>query len=191
MFWTKDVNITVVDHTWQREIDVERMQAMHDDSWCDSMPSGAYSVSRSREQRSTNRIPDGEECSTRDVDRGNGTFERKKECHTKYREEAVYSDRCHYTIDRWGKDHTETAKGRDTSPAPQWPEVSLRRSGCSSLGCEREGSRRETYTLDLKGADGKSYSCSVPNAQWQHVADGLKKPIKVGVITDIPECDQL
>lgn len=191
MLWTKPVAITVASHQWSREIDVERMQAMHDDSWCDSMPSGAYSVSRSREQRSTRSIADGQECSTRDVDRGNGTFERRRECHTKYREEPVYDMRCSYTIDRWGKDRTQTARGTGTQPEPSWPPVDLRRSGCNSLGCEREGPRRETYTLSLTGADHKSYSCDVPVAQWQRVGDGTSKTIPIGVITGSPECDKL
>jgi hypothetical protein len=191
MFWTKDVSVTVASHAWTREIDVERMQAVRDDAWCDSLPSGAYSISRSREQRSTKRIADGEECSTRDVDRGDGTFERKRECHTKYREEPVYADRCHFSIDRWARQRTETATGRGTTPAPQWPATRLERGGCSALGCEREGSRREEYTLELKGADGKRYSCKVPDGKWLQVRDGLERPIKVGVITGSPECDQL
>lgn len=191
MLWTKNVEVTVAAHRWSRDIDVERMQAVRDDAWCDSMPSGAYSVSRSKQQRSSKRIPDGEECSTRDVDRGNGTFERKRECHPKYREEPVYDYRCSYTIDRWQKYRTEQAHGRDTTPAPQWPAVHLVRGGCSALGCEREGSRHEAYTLELTAAEGKTYTCTVSEVRWHGAQDGLKKPIKVGVITDLPECDEL
>lgn len=190
MLWKKDVTVTVQGHSWSREIDVESMQAVQDDAWCDSKPGDAYNVSSRREQRSTNKIPDGEECHTRDVDRGDGTFERRQECQTKYREEPVYDDRCYFTVDRWRKQRTEKAQGSGTQPAPQWPQVRLGRTG-SSLGAEREGSRRETYTLALSGGDGKAYSCKVPFQKWQAVSDGTTKPIKVGVLTGAADCDML
>ena len=190
MFWTKDVGVTVTAHSWERTIDIERMTAVSEDSWCDSMPSGAYSVSRSREQRSTKKIPDGETCTTRDVDRGNGTFERKQECHTKYREEPIYDDRCHFTIDRWKVSRTARAAGQGTEPAPNWPPVNLSRTG-NSLGSEREGSRNEKYTLALMGDDKKPYTCTVASAKWNGIADGHKKVIPIGVITGAAECDKL
>lgn len=190
MFWTKDVGVTVASHAWERSIDVETMTADRDSAWCDAMPSGAYSVSRHREQRSTKKIPDGETCTTRNVDRGDGTFERKEECRTKYREEPVYDDRCDFTVDRWKKTRSERAAGTGLSPAPEWPPVRLSRTG-SSLGAEREGPRHETYTLHLKGQDGKAYSCTVPAAKWSQVQDGHTKQIPITVIGDVPECDKL
>ena len=45
--------------------------------------------------------------------------------------------------------------------------------------------------VDLSGQDGKSYDCSMPMAKWRSIADGLKKPIKVGVITGSADCDTL
>jgi Zn-finger nucleic acid-binding protein len=83
MTWTRSSTATVTGHTWKREVDVEQLAAASDSAWCDSVPSGAYDVSRHREQRSTKKVADGEECGTRDVDRGNGTFERRRECHPK------------------------------------------------------------------------------------------------------------
>jgi hypothetical protein len=190
MFWTKNEQLTVVRHEWERTIDVETMKAVSDSAWCDSMPGGAYAVSRSREQRSTKRIPDGETCTTRDVDRGDGTFERKQDCRPKYREEPVYDDKCSFTIDRWVKARTEKAAGQGVSPEPRWPEVRLSRTG-SMLGAEREGARTETYRLVLKGKDGKQHDCRVPAAKWAQVKDGLSKEIPVTVIGGIPECDKL
>ncbi len=190
MFWTKEVGVTVASHAWERSIDVETMKAVSDSAWCDSMPGGAYSVSRHRAQRSTNKVPDGETCTTRNIDRGDGTFERKEECKTKYREEPVYDDRCDFTIDRWTKTRTERAAGVGLAPAPQWPPVRLGRTG-SALGAEREGAKHETYTLQLRGSDGKDYACTVPAAKWGQVKDGTTKQIPITVIGDVPECDKL
>lgn len=190
MLWTKDVTVTVAAHDWKREIDIEQLRAVSDDAWCDSMPSGAYSVSRTREERSTKQIANGQECSTRDVDRGNGTFERRRECHTKYRSEPVYDQRCHFTVNRWQTARTLTEKGRGLQPAPVWPQVNLSLLG-SMLGAEREGSHRENYSLVLQGDDGKKYECNLNSLKWAAVADGVRAPVKVGVITGAAECDSL
>lgn len=188
-FWTKDVGCTIESHSWERTIAIEQLRAESDSSWCDSTPSGAYSVSRRREQRSTRQIPDGQTCSTRNVDRGDGTFERREECKTKYRSEPVYDDKCYYTIDRWGVVRTAKSTGQGTSPAPSWPKFTLARQG-NSLGCEREGAHGETYTLHLRGDDKKTYTCTQDFARWNKLEDGLKKVIPIGVITDRPECDK-
>jgi hypothetical protein len=190
MFWTKDVGVTVTAHSWERSINIERMTAVSESAWCDSMPSGAYGVSRSREQRSTRQIPDGQTCSTRDVDRGDGTFERKQECRTKYREEPIYDDRCRFTIDRWQVNRAAKSSGQGLEPAPAWPPVNLTRKG-SSLGSEREGSRNEKYSLSLSDKEKKTYTCDLPFTKWNAVADGHKKVIPIGVLTDLPECEKL
>lgn len=190
MFWKKDVGCAVSSHSWERSIDIETLRAESDSSWCDSMPSGAYSVSRHREQRSTKQIPDGQTCSTRNVDRGDGTFERREECKTKYRSEPVYDDKCSYTIDRWKVTRTAKASGQGTSPEPNWPPVSLGRTG-NFLGAEREGARHESYTLHLTGDDKKSYTCTQAQARWASLRDGHKKVIPIGVITGSPDCDKL
>lgn len=186
--WTKEEQLTVTSHRWERSIDIERLSAESDSAWCDSMPSGAYNISRHREQRGSHKVEDGETCSTRNVDRGDGTFERREECHTKYRDVADYDDRCSFTIERWSVKRTE--KLGDTGTSPAWPTVTGLRAG-NSLGSEREGSHHEKYELLLKGADGKSYDCTLPEAKWAAVRDGLSKKIPVGVITGSPECDKL
>lgn len=190
MFWNKDVGVTVTAHSWERTIDVERMSAVSESAWCDTMPMGAYGVSRSREQRSTKEIPDGQTCTTRDVDRGDGTFERKQECRTRYRSEPIYDDRCRFTVDRWKVNRTAKVAGQGTVPAPEWPRVTLSRSGLS-LGSEREGSRNEKYTLSLKGEDEKVYTCTVPAPKWNAIEDGHKKIIPIGVITGAADCEKL
>ena len=101
---------------------------------------------------------------------------------------ADYDDRCSFTIERWSVKRSE--KLGDTGTSPAWPVVTGLRTG-TSLGSEREGSHHEKYQLLLKGADGKSYDCTLPEAKWAAVKDGLSKKIPVGVITGSPECDKL
>ncbi len=187
-FWTKDEQLTVTSHSWERTIEIEKFGAVNDSAWCDRMPSGAYSISRKRERSGTNKIPDGETCTTRNVDRGDGTFERRQDCRPKYREEPEYADKCYFTIDRWA--HARTEKAASTGLEAQWPQVQLKATG-NTVGAEREGKRNEKYMLKLRGDDGKDHECTLPEAQWSRVADGLKKKIPVGVITGLPECDKL
>ena len=51
----------------------------------------------------------------------------------------------------------ETAQGAGPEEPPRWPVVKLERAGCLSLGCEREGSRSESYTVSFRDNKGQQY----------------------------------
>ena len=187
--WKKDATVDVVAHRWKREIDVERFDAVRDDAWCSSMPSGAYNVSRHREVRTTKKIPDGEDCHDRNVDKGDGTFTVKKECTTKYREEPVYDDKCTFDVDRWHVVRTAKAEGA-TTPAPSWPDPRLA-SSSSGRGAERAGVRREDYVVQLRDAkSGKTHDCSFAEDKWRAFVDGSRHKMKVRMI-GAAVCDSL
>jgi hypothetical protein len=188
VLWKKEVHVKVAGHRWQREIAIERYAARSESSWCDSMPGDAYSIRRSREQRSTRSIPDGEECTTSNRDNGDGTFTRVENCHPKYREEPVYDDKCYYTVNRWGRERAVTSAGASLVPAPTWPAVSLARTG-QCLGCEREGARSEHYFVQLRGKD--SYECEVDAALWQRFQLDDDVPMKVRVVGGGADCSSL
>lgn len=189
--WTKETTVSVVSHSWNREIKIEQLNAVSDNAWCDSMPSGAYSVSRRREQRGSNRVPDGEECSMRRVDQGDGTFRQQRECRTTYREEPVFDDKCYFTIDRWTFERSETAAGMSLAQAAFWPETNLSRTG-SCLGCEREGERIETYTLTLRDVETETeFQCSYPEDRWRTIEDNSRWHINISVVTGAPQCETL
>ena len=189
--WKRDVQVQIVEHSWTRSIDVERLDPRSESAWCDSMPGDAYSVSRSREVRSHRQIPDGETCTTSRVDNGDGTFRNERKCSPKYRSEPVYGDKCHYTVDRWGVART-LKSGGGLQQARAWPAVSLGRTG-TCRGCEREGPRREVLTLALRDARdaGKTWRCDVDDARWQGLRDGDMRPMKVRVIGGGADCDSL
>lgn len=189
VFWTRDTVVTIAGHTWRREIDVEQLAPRASSSWCDSMPADAYSVSRSREVRSHRQIPDGEDCRTVRTDNGDGTYSTSERCTTRYRSEPIYDDKCYYTVDRWGHARTERADGVGTSPAPSWPAVRLARTG-SCRGCEREGARRETLTLKVRGPK-RSWDCDVDSARWLRLQDGAGAKVEVRVVTGGAVCSSL
>jgi membrane protease subunit (stomatin/prohibitin family) len=171
--WKRTGGLEVVGHTWKREIDVERYGPVSDSTWCDQMPSSARGVSRRKEVRSHERVEDGQDCHTRRVDRGNGTFSEQQECTPRYRDEPVYSDRCYFTVDRWTKSRSATAEGSSIGDAPRWPDASLARAG-SCEGCEREGARHETYTVVFRDDGAKDHSCDFDEQRWASFSDGSR-----------------
>lgn len=188
--WKKEGVLTVTGHTWQREIAVESLAAVSDSSWCDSMPSDARGVRRSREVRSQKSVADGEDCHTQKVDRGNGTFVEKQVCSPRYKDEPVYDEKCYYTVDRWRPTRKLDATGVSLADTPRWPDVrSLRAGACE--GCEREGARTETYTLNLKDSKGQPQSCPLDAAKWASFADGATLTGEIRVAGNSLDCSTL
>lgn len=186
--WKKEVSAQVTQLNWERVVAIEAYSAVGGGSWCDSMPGDAYNVSRSQRQRSTNRIPDGEICSVRRIDNGDGTFREQEECQTKYREEPVYDDYCSFTVNRWAYTRDVTASGVLGEHDPAWPTLNLRSS--TGLGSEREGGRTETYRVLLQAED-KVYTCVVDYDVWQRVNVGSAYELPVSVVTGSPDCSAL
>jgi hypothetical protein len=191
IFWKRPVGLSVQGHAWERHIDIERFGPRHESAWCDQMPGDAYSVSRSREQRSSRQVQDGEECSMHREDKGDGTYRQVRKCKPKYRSEPVYDQKCSFSVDRWSVSRTASAKGASLDDQPRWPEVGLGRTG-QCLGCEREGRRRETYTVRLSdGPKGKSHECSVGQAKWAGFRPGSRWQGRTGVLTGGLDCSSL
>jgi hypothetical protein len=153
------------------------------------MPADAYSVRRSERQRDTRRVQDGESCSIQRVDNGDGTFREQRVCEPVYREEPVYDTYCDFTVNRWVPAREVTASGSSVSETPYWPEPRFTCSG-TVLGCEREGGRREAYTVLLRAED-QELTCSVSQAAWQHVRLEQTFALQVGVLTGVPDCAPL
>ena len=191
VLWKKPTAVEVTGHSWERTIDIEEYRAVSESEWCDDKPSGAYSVSRKNKVRSQKKVEDGEDCVTRKVDKGDGTFTEKKECTPRYREEPVYDEWCSYTVDRWTKDRTASASGSSLADTPAWPSVKLAKTG-TCKGCEREGAKQETYTVHFaSSSDGKAHECDFGQQQWATYPMGSLWQSKAGVLTGKLDCGAL
>lgn len=186
---TSPTEVKVTGHEWSRQIAVEKLSATQESAWCDAMPRDATSVSRSRKQKGSHQVPDGQTCKTVNEDQGDGTFKTRQDCKTKYRDEPVYADWCTFTVERWKEVRTEKAGGRSLSPAPSWPSVRV--DGCKKLGCTREGQRTERYTVRLTDADGEAQSCDLPEPKWRSMAVGSRWKASKGVVTGGLSCGDL
>lgn len=187
----RDGAFVVADKSWDRTTEVEKRVLDRGSSWCDSLPAGARTLGRHREQRSTKQVPDGQTCVTKRKDQGNGTFKEVQECTPKTKSEPVMDDKCDYEAEVWKVDRTAKAHGGAADP-PAWPAANLARSGCTSLGCEREGARNETYSVTLnEPKSGEQSTCTLDAAKWSAIQKGGSYAGKIGVVTGHVDCDSL
>ena len=187
-FFSKhDETVQLADKSWTREVDVERFTSLSTSAWCDAMPGDAYQVTRSREQRGSKQVPDGQDCHTVRVDSGDGSFTKRQECSPRYRDEPVYDTRCHYRVNRWQILRTDKLAGK-ASLMPAWPQPLLAgppaggmglSGGAALLGADRLGSKRERYQVTLQSAKGKQWTCTLSADRWAALADGKPVTLKV------------
>lgn len=189
LFWKQDAAVHVTGHTWERTIQIEAFGPQASSAWCDSMPAGAYSITRRSEQRSSRQIPDGEDCRVVRQDRGDGTFTERRECTPRYRSEPVYDDRCYFTVNIWSYGRRVQAGGDSVSDELIWPNTNIQQTG-TCVGCEREGQRSETYQVMLRAGE-KDYVCSVPLERWQAMPVESAWKVDVGVISGQPDCNSI
>lgn len=176
-----ETTATVAGKTWQREIQIEQFGPVSDSAWCDSVPGDAYSISQSREQRSTRRIEDGQTCHDTRTDKGDGTFVKRQECTPRYREEPVYDNRCRFQVNRW-RSYRSVKAGPQTSASPMWPTLgNINSLTVNSPGAERAGQRSESYVLQLQ-AGGNNWTCNVPESVWSKYAQGSTTPLQVRTV---------
>ena len=175
-----DESVQIAEKSWSRSIDVERFSAVRSADWCDQMPPDAYMVSRSREQRSTRQVEDGQDCVEVRADRGDGTFSKSNQCSPRYRSEPVFDLKCSFRVNRWQLARTDKLVGT-ASLTPAWPAPVLGNTllGGNSLGAERLGTRRESYRVRLQSAQGKEWTCDVDAAIWSGLAEKQPMTLKI------------
>jgi hypothetical protein len=190
LFWKQEAAVVVTGHRWERTIDVETLTPTSGSNWQDSVPAGAYNLQCAQAEKEKKQVADGETCVDKRVDKGDGSFSVQKECTPKYREEPVYGMKCSYTVNSWAVTATQKAAGASLTPAPSWPTVALMVTG-NSIGAQREGARKESYTVDFVDDSKKALSCTLPEAKWASLADGSRWKAQVGVMSGALDCSAL
>jgi hypothetical protein len=192
VFWKRAGSFQVAGHSWERTIAIERFETVRRSAWCDELPAGSRDIGRHKEQRSTKKVPDGQECSKKKKDNGDGTFKEITECKAKFKDEPVMGDKCDFEGQEWKTERTLASRGVSVKDAPAWPKLDLARSGCASLGCEREGKHGEKYSVRFVEAKSqKEATCDVDQARWQSFPDGSSWEGKMGVVSGALDCDSL
>ncbi|PJF21310.1 MAG: hypothetical protein CUN56_11735 [Phototrophicales bacterium] len=190
LFFAKEErSVYVTGFEWERTIEIQQLRAVNENTRCENMPAGAYSVDRRREQVDTRRVQVGEDCRVRQVDQGDGTFREERVCNPVYENEPVYGDVCYYTINRWLDDRTLREEGTKDDTVV-WPQVNLACTG-ERLGCEREGQRDESYVLILAGDGDSTYECEIDFDLWQSTNIEAVFTIQVNSVTGRADCGSL
>jgi hypothetical protein len=189
--WKREAALEVTGQSWERSIQIERYGQVRATDWCSEMPAGAHEISREKQQKSTQKVPDGEDCKMRKKDRGDGTFKEVKECTPKYKDAPVLADKCTYDATKWTATRKETARGASASEPRTWPPITLMRIGTCE-GCERAGARTEVYKVTLREPkSGESYDCELPETKWTTFTKGSKWKGQVGKLTTSLDCGSL
>lgn len=183
---TADATLTVTGHRWAISAAVEKYEDYTHEAWRDQAPSGVVGVPLCRDkERSRKQVPDGEECTTENVDRKDGTFEKVKKCHTKYRSEPVMADWCTFTVRGWHEVGKTTAGGADMNPV--MPATAPRADTAATLGATRSGASVTTRILDF----GAGRSCEVSDAVWRKYKDGQNANVEVRARSGAVVCSSL
>ncbi|NOY28501.1 MAG: zinc ribbon domain-containing protein [Oligoflexia bacterium] len=183
-FWKKDASVTVTGHSWTRSITVEKQGTATASAWKESVPKDATNIVCKKEQQSTKKVESGEECKTVRKDKGDGTYDKVKECSPTYKDEPVYGQKCSYRTQKWTTARTEKAQGNSTGDRIAWPQLKLQ-SG------ERQGARTETYVVKFKVDGSDSGSCDTNQQRWATLEDGSTWNGKISVISSSIDCDSL
>ncbi len=175
---------------WERTIAVEVFGPVEGQNWRENVPGDAYGVTCDRRQRGTEKEQVGtrEEC--QDVAQGDGTFRRECRNVPVYEDRPVYDRWCTYRVDRWEFSRSVKARGDGRDPSPAWPEAVLA-TGSGRYGAERVGSRHETYSVTLRGANGKHHTCDVNSLEdWLRYDVGTPVELEL-YLTGGADCDSL
>ena len=184
----EEKGVVVSGHSWSRSIEIEQYKQVTEKDWRDRVPSAGKIQSCQDKERDTKKVADGEECSIVKKDNGDGTYNEKEQCTTKYKSVPIYDDWCTYQIKKWTVVRTEKETGNDIQPA--WPTVTMRTCNLIALNCEREGNRKSVFTVLLKDEEGKKHSCDFEDeAKWKDIEDGTTKVMSFGSVTGLIDCD--
>ncbi len=190
LFWKRAGGFDVVEQTWERSVVVERYGPVEKKAWCDELPPKTEVISKRQQKRSTKKVEDGEDCQTRKVDNGDGTYTEKRECQPRFKDEPVMGEECTYQVHHWISARTETSRGAAGQP-PTWPAVRLAREG-QCVGCEREGSRREIHRVVVVPAGGGERTpCEVDPERWVKLTPKTRVKGEVRVLGGGVVCDSL
>lgn len=198
LFIPDEREITITQMSWERNISVEEYRTVSESGW--ALPAGARLIYTNREIHHYEKIIDHYETKYREVakeryvrtetyvtgyrDLGNGYFEEETatrdiyetyyetESYQEpvYRDEPIYQNKYYYEIDKWVYDRTITSQGKDKNP--KWPLVAKDDN-------EREGARKETYTVIGIDEDDEKHTFTLSYSDWESVNIGQSIVVEI------------
>ena len=173
ILWPKPVTIRATNFSWERSINIETYKTVTEEDW--DIPNGGREIKHWTDikdhisvldhyEHRTRQVEIGERtynCGSRDL--GNGYFEditcsdpiygTESYDEPIYRNDPVYAIKYRYDIDKWIISDSKKASGN--SREPYWPDLNLTKNSQNVLGSEREGERKEIYTVTFTSEEKK------------------------------------
>lgn len=185
---SEELSVLVEGRAWERAVQIEQLAEVERGAWCDAVPSGAVSTTRTPKVRSQEQVPDGETCAQKQRDNGDGTFTAYEDCQPRFKTVDVQGEWCAWTGTEWFVVRTERASG--ASDPLVWPDARIVRPG-DCVGCERVGAKTGTYTVHLRGGSDEAFSCDVTEARWGALAVGSRWTGEASGLSHSLRCDTL
>jgi len=201
LFQPKEYDITVNELSWERCINVERLQTVQESDW--SLPANAHLLYTQQEYSHSQEVFDHYETRTREVakerisgyetyvsgyrDLGNGYFEEitserpiyetyyETETYQEpiYRSEPVYLTKYYYEIDKWLFERSVETSSTDKSPF--WGEPNLNSD-------ERISTKSETYIVKgINQENGETISFFLSFDDWSALEVGQHVTVKISL----------
>jgi hypothetical protein len=187
MFWTEEKGVTVDSHSWERSIAIEKYQRVKEGTWKEKVPLRGVVDRCYEKKQSTRKIEDGQTCTMKKKDNGDGSFREVEQCKTKYKEIPVMGQWCEYRIDKWKKSRDANATGDDLLPS--WPTPTLNTCTMEKLGCEREGTKSQSYIVHFIDSDGDRHECDFKQKVWENANTGMTAKMEFRVMDGGIDCD--
>ena len=72
---------------------------------------------------------------------------------------------------------------------PLWPKTAIKPCSVVKIGCEREGSKSETYKIHLVDSESQKHHCEFPQSKWKSIAVGTQRKMNFRVVDGGIDCD--
>jgi hypothetical protein len=182
---SRAATVKVAGHRWQRSIAIEKYGDYDQSAWRDQVPAGTSMPVCIRKERSHKQVPDGEACTEENVDKKDGTFEKVKKCHPKYRSEPVDDDWCTFTVRQWKVASSVSQDGVGLDAA--WPPNIPPANAPETIGSTRPGALTQKLILDFGGGN----TCDVDEPTWRKYKNGDKVKVEVRARSGDVVCSSL
>jgi hypothetical protein len=187
----RTADFEVMEQRWKRAVAIEEWKEVMKETWKRDLPSGARVTSCHEKEYEQRKVEDGQECSMKRIDKGDGTFEEREECHTKYRSEPVYRTWCRFGVFEWTEIDRKVAQTNDGTE-PTWPDTGLAGAKVAQeAGARREGKREEVFELEVQEPKGARHTCAVSEALWKKLPKGAAAKGEVRARSGDIVCDSL
>lgn len=151
---TKEISAQISDYQWNTTVRIEEFKVVSSSEWADAIPSDAYNRVCYSKHHHDDKVVSGshQECSSRNVDNGDGTYREIESCKTvnEYESIPIYKSYCNFKINRWAFLKNRNASGTHGQAIKYNALPATETCSSNIFGCRREAGSNLYYSATLK-----------------------------------------